>query len=116
MKATLARQAVLAAVLAASAAHAQSFDPRFPPSPCPPQCPDCFGPPFYCRNVYGAYYGPNYFTNPGYLPYNGAVVVPQGCGGAGAGGFGPMQLGSPSFPTWPYARSPRDFFMVDVNP
>ncbi len=38
------------------------------------------------------------------------------CGGNGGyGGFGasgPIQLGSPSFPTHPYARSPRDFFMV----
>jgi hypothetical protein len=114
MKATLPwLAAVLAASLAVSAAHAQSFDPRLPPSPYPPQSPDCCGPYYYARNVYGAWYGPNYFTNPGYLPYNGMVRPWAPCGGGATGASGPMQLGSPSFPTHPYARGPRDFFMVD---
>ncbi len=111
MKATLPwLAAVLAAALAVPAARAQSFDPRFPPTCCSPQAPDCCGPGFYAQNVYGAYYGPNYYLYPGFQPFNG-MLAPW-CSGGGAGG--PMQFGSPSFPTHPYARSPRDFFMVDA--
>ncbi|HVS37238.1 MAG TPA: hypothetical protein VMS17_16875 [Gemmataceae bacterium] len=108
MKATLPwLAAVLVAALTVSAAYAQSFDPRCPPSPNPPQAPDCCGPYYYTRNFYGAWYGPNYIINPGFLPYNGEVFAP--CGG------GNGLLGSPAFSTWPYARSPRDYFMVDVK-
>ena len=92
-----------------------SFDPRLPPSPCPPQCPDCCGPGYYSRNIYGAWYGPNYYTNPGYLPYNG-MVGPWGGGGGGFGPVGPIQLGSPSFPTHPYWRSPRAFLHGRLTP
>ena len=38
------------------------------------------------------------------------MLAPWGAGGGGPGGA--TQLGSPGFPTHPYARSPRDFFMV----
>jgi hypothetical protein len=99
MKATLPwLAATLAVVLAGSAAKAQSF------GPCIPQAPDACGPGFYAPNIYGAYYGPNYYLRPPYSPFNG-VAAPSGWPGA--------RTGSPVFPTHPYARSPRDFFMVD---
>jgi hypothetical protein len=105
--------AALVAVLAVSTADAQNF------GRCVPQAPDCYGPSYYAPNWYGLYYGPNYDLYPGYSPYNGPVGFPSfnarggfgGFGGAGAGGAGaapPL-----SFPTHPFARSPRDFFMVD---
>ena len=92
--------AVLAAVLAVPAAHAQSFDPRLAPSCCPSQTPNCCA-----ENTYGAYYGPNYYAYPGFAPFNG-MLAPWCGGNGGYGGFGasgPIQLGSPSFPTHPYA-------------
>jgi hypothetical protein len=104
MKATLPwLAAVLLAVLAGSTAKAQYF------GPCVPRAPDACGPGYYAPNIYGAYYGPNYNLRPPYLPFNGMVFGPCQCPpGAGQG-----QLGSPGFPTHPYARSPRDFFMAD---
>lgn len=101
MKATLPwLAAILAVVLAGSAAKAQCF------GRCIPQAPDACGPGYYAPNIYGAYYGPNYYLRPPYPPFNG--IAPP-CIRIG----GPSQPGSPAFPTHPYARSPRDFFMVD---
>ena len=117
MKATLPwLGAALVAVLAAPAAHAQYFG-----RPCAPQAPDAYGPGFYAPNMYGQWYGPNYSLYPGFAPYNGERPPVSGAGGAGgfggaggAGGFGGAG-GAPGFPTHPYARSPRDFFMVGVE-
>ncbi len=99
--------AVLIAALAASTANAQNF------GRCAPQAPDCCGRGYYAPNWYGQSYGPNYNLYPGYGPYNGPVVYPrftiQPNGKFGCSGVAPP----PSFPTHPYARSPRDFFMVD---
>src|SRR5262249_34519374 len=92
------------------------------PYPMHPQAPDACGPGYYAPNDCGALYGPNYCLRPPYPPFNGYVFGPKGPKGpAGGGGFpgypgGPIgggQPGSPSFPTHPFARSPRDFFMVD---
>ena len=100
--------AVLAAALTVSTAHAQNF------GRCVPQAPDCCGPGYYAPNWFGLYYGPNYYLNPGYGPYSGPVDYPrftvQPNGKFGLGGAVAPPL---SFPTNPYMRGPRDFFMVD---
>ncbi len=102
--------AVLAAALAVSTAHAQYFGPGVP------QAPDCCGPSYYAPNWFGQYYGPNYNLYPGYGPYNGPVdyprftVQPNGTFGLGGGTAVAPPL---SFPTNPYMRGPRDFFMAD---
>jgi hypothetical protein len=96
------------------------------PAPC---APDACGPGYYCTGPCGMVYGPNYCLYPGGQPFNGLLPppAPGGPGGPGGpgfpGGFGanpagypPGQgpLNSPLFPTHPYARSPRDFFMIDL--
>jgi hypothetical protein len=112
----------LAGVLALVGWGAPTAHAGYPyPYPMRPQAPDACGPGYYAPNDYGALYGPNYDLRPPYPPFNGYVFGPRGPGGpggpggAGAGGFpgGPGGGGSPSFPTHPFARSPRDFFMVD---
>ena len=126
MKATLA---CLAALLAAPAVHAQWG------GPCIPQAPDACGPGYYNANCCGAVYGPNYNLYPCFLPFNGMVLGPKNQGQpGGAGPAGPGMPGyagqpgmpaypgaapspfqppaMPAFPTHPFARSPRDFFMV----
>jgi hypothetical protein len=85
-------------------------------------------------------YGPNYCLYPCGQPFNGllpppAVVAPgfpqanpcygrpphdpgdpRSGFGADPAGYPPGQgpINSPLFPTHPYARSPRDFFMLDM--
>ena len=39
----------------------------------------------------------------------------NGNGNGYGNGNGNGAQGSPLFPTHPYARSPRDYFMIDVN-
>jgi hypothetical protein len=73
----------------------------------PPQAPDACGPGYYCNNLCGLTYGPNHCVYPPFPPFNGMVFGPAGKGGCGPGAFV-----SPYFPTHPYARSPRDYFMV----
>ncbi|HEV3006226.1 MAG TPA: hypothetical protein VGX78_17285 [Pirellulales bacterium] len=90
-KATLiAGGVLLAALFAASPAKAQWCYTM------PPPAPDACGPGFYCQNYCGQWYGPNYNVYPPFAPFNGMVFAPpQG----------------PAFPSHPFARSPRDFFM-----
>jgi hypothetical protein len=99
MKATVCcLGAVLLAGLSSSAVFAQGY----PPHPYAyPSAPDACGPGFYAVNEYGAPYGPNYNLYPGFPPFNGARPCVGGGGPGGPGGF----------PTHPFARSPRDFFM-----
>jgi hypothetical protein len=53
-------------------------------------------------------YGPNYFLQPPWPPYR---FVPPGQGGfGGPGGVGGMG-GPVAFPSHPFARGPRDYFM-----
>src|SRR5437868_5905960 len=105
MKATiLSVAAVILSGVAGSQAQAQYFN-YAPPRP---QAPDMCGPGSYCVNPYGMAYGPNYNVMPWFQPYNGER--PR-CGNGGGGG-GPA-LGPAGFPTHPYARGPRDFFMMD---
>ncbi len=95
-----------------------------------PQAPDMCGPGYYTANCYGAIYGPTYDVYPPYLPFQGMVFPPKkpayqggpgGPGGPGMPGYAAPCMpgasgappGGPVFPTHPFARSPRDFFMVD---
>jgi hypothetical protein len=107
MKATVAGlAALLALAVITPASHAQ-YPPRpfYPWCYAPiPQAPDASGPGFYCANPYGQVYGPNYNVYPSFLPFNGMVFPP--CNGNGNGG-------SALIPTHPFARGPRDYFMVD---
>src|SRR5438132_2816667 len=99
----------LAALLALSLtapAHAQVCAPalRQPLG----YAPDTFGPGFYAAGPYGMVYGPNYYLRPPWSPY--PFPQPSQCGPGGPGGM-PGMGGPVAFPTHPFARSPRDFFM-----
>jgi hypothetical protein len=101
---------LLGAALAASAASAQCY---YPPIP---QAPDACGPGFYSTNACGQVFGPGYCLRPCFPPFQGMIVgpppKPAGPGGPMGGPCaGPGVLNSPVFPTHPYARSPRDYFM-----
>ena len=84
----------------------------------PPVAPDMRNPGFYWTNPYGVTYGPNYCVQPPFPPFQGMILGPPkpppgGPGGPGAaGGMG----GSLGFPSHLYARSPRDYFMIDMDP
>lgn len=101
MKATILGLAAF--LVATTAAHAQ---PNFycwscQPPRTYPQAPDACGGGFFCTNAYGGVYGPNYHVRPSFAPYSG---IPP---------FAPGFCKQVGFPTHPYARSPRDFFMTD---
>ena len=101
MKATLLGfGALLLVVAGASVAQA---DPYY--YPYIRQAPDACGPGYYCTNYCGCPYGPNYCVRPPWEPFNGfrpsLQQNPSEQGGAGAG-----------FSVHPFARSPRDFFMM----
>jgi hypothetical protein len=114
---------LLGVALTAAAASAQ---PCYRPIP---QAPDACGPGYYCRNPCGMIYGPGYCLRPCFPPFQGMIVgpPPKPAGPAGAMGAGSMVGGpcapgcgpcsvpglppTPVFPTHPYARSPRDYFM-----
>lgn len=107
MKPTLSFLASLVvAAAAATAAHADN--PFFPSMP---QAPDACGPGYYCTNRCGACYGPNYCLRPCFPPFNGLypVVPRQPCNQ----GLPVPQFMTATFPTHPYARSPRDYFMAE---
>ncbi len=117
MKATvLGLAAVLFAGLAATSANA---NPNVLPGH--PQAPDACGPGYYAPNCCGQWYGPNYCLRPCYPPFNGLLPCParpgngngNGNGNGASGGPGCATPGIPAFPTHPFARSPRDFFMQD---
>ncbi len=85
----------------------------FPGYPPPPRiAPDACGPGYYCYCPDGSYIGPNYCLRPPFAPFNG-ILPPRGANGAPQA---PM-MGQPPvkpmvmFPTHPWARSPRDYFM-----
>jgi hypothetical protein len=73
------------------------------PVPMVRQAPNTFGPGYYATNQYGGVYGPNYCLQPPFLPFNGVRPNLQR----------QQQQGPPAFPTHPFARSPRDFFMLE---
>jgi hypothetical protein len=113
MKATVSWLGVLLlAGAAVPAVHAQ-------PNPyCNRPAPDACGPGFYCQGPgpCGAVYGPNYCVRPGFEPFQGYLPPAQhqmhGWPGMQAA-QGP--LASPVFPTHPYARGPRDYFMLEES-
>jgi hypothetical protein len=70
----------------------------------PPHAPSACGPGWYGPNCNGGMYGPNHSVYPSFPPYQGVIPIPS-CPGAGQGPGG--------FPTHPYARSPRDFYMQE---
>jgi hypothetical protein len=101
--------ALLGTALAASTAAAQV--PFIPPPPAPDMCR---GGGYYCSNCCGMRYGPCYNLQPACPPFQGMVLGPQGAQKAYGAGM-PMG-GSLGFPSHVYARSPRDYYMVDVDP
>jgi hypothetical protein len=94
---------VLGVALAAPSARAQCYVPYIP------KAPDMCGPGNFGPNWAGLYYGPNYCVFPPFPPYQGELLGPCGPGG---GQGGAQQV---TFPTHPFARGPRDFFMVYQN-
>ena len=108
-------------LLGASATAARAQYP-FPVRPLPVYCPapplhapDMCGPGFYAANWYGQYYGPSYNVTPPFAPFQGMMPLP-GCPGSPAAmqqQQQQQQLMQARFPSHPFARSPRDFFMVD---
>ena len=119
------------AALLTSLAHAQPCPP-----PYIPQAPDACGPGSWCANPCGMVYGPNYYLVPPFPPFNGMVIAPgqntpnippaalkhypspPGFMAAAPrpqnpGNPGPYMGRVPCFPSHPFARSPRDYFMVD---
>lgn len=97
MKAILAAVGALGLLAAShSAASAQWFPP------CRPQAPDACGPGMYYSHPCGMIYGPSYNVRPPFPPFQGLLPVPKkdAC---------PEML----FPTHPYARGPRDYFMLE---
>jgi hypothetical protein len=101
----LSLAALLAGALSASTASAQCY-------PCiPPPCaPNACGPGNYCQNWCGMTYGPGYNLYPPFPPFQGMIPGPPQQGNGNGNGDG--MLNSPVFPTHPYARSPRDYFMI----
>ncbi len=86
--------------------------------------PDMRGPGFYMITPTGYVTGPHYVVVPPWCPESGVGAPGRPCrkgGGPMPGGGHPGMAGSPglpttnSFPSHPYARSPRDFFMFHEN-
>jgi hypothetical protein len=93
---------VVAGALSASAASAQCC---YAPVPT---APNACGPGHYCYNWCGTAFGPSYCLYPPFPPFQGMLPGPPNNGNGGGGG----PPSSPTFPTHPYARSPRDYFMI----
>jgi hypothetical protein len=113
MRATLTSLMLLLAVgMLPSPAGAQCC--YIPPAPAP----DMRGPGFLWTSPYGVTYGPNYCVRPPFPPFQGMIFAPPKpppqckpeCPTIGNAG------GSLGFPSHLYARSPRDYFMIDVDP
>ncbi len=86
----------------------------------PPRAPDFQNtPPFWYKTAYGMVYGPNYYVYPKFQPFQGMLPGPNGlpCNPYGMyGGYCAAMPGIAAFPNHLYARSPRDYFMVDTDP
>jgi hypothetical protein len=111
--------ALLLAGVAAPLAHAQAVTclSASPVMHCPYlPAPDACGPGFYSSCPNGTLYGPNYYLQPPWCPYTPPISAIQQGGGPlgnqGGLGQGAGPPGQAAFPTHPFARSPRDFFMV----
>jgi hypothetical protein len=83
------------------------------------QAPDMSGPGFYVVDDCGCVWGPVHCVYPPFPPFQGVVPCPpgkalqaaQGAGGAGGAGAHAGQQLTGIYPTHPYVRGPRDFFM-----
>src|SRR5438105_1270549 len=75
---------------------------HFPSYPCPRPAPDMCGPGYYAVNACGMVYGPNYCVYPPFPPVG--TVPPN---------LGQQNGGSRPFVPHPFARGPRDYFMLD---
>ena len=98
--------------------------------------PDATGPGWYAVGPEGMVYGPNYYLQPPWQPFNGHLpgatgqaIMAARCGGpwngmqqgGGPGGYPPGMLPQPPqappaarpmpYPSHPFIRGPRDFFM-----
>jgi hypothetical protein len=103
MKATIRCAGVLLGTVLA-AAHASADTYWSPVYRAPhPVAPDACGPGFYAVGPCGAVYGPNYWLRPAGEPFVGYPTPPA------------RQFQGPSYPTHPFARGPRDFFMWREN-
>jgi hypothetical protein len=76
----------------------------------PPKAPDMCQPPQYYPGHDGGVYG--WYVYPPFAPFNG-MVSPAPWGGGGGGGGGGAGAG---FITHRFARSPRDYFMIEFGP
>jgi hypothetical protein len=93
---------LLASFCAASPAKAQCcFIP-------PPPAPDACGAGSYNQNPYGGWNGGGYGLYPPFPPFNGMLLGPPGMGQGGSNG-------QARFPSHPFARGPRDFFMYEAK-
>jgi hypothetical protein len=102
MKATVTGLGALL-LFAVSASLSQAANPYYPCRPYGTPAPDACGPGSYCQGPCGMTYGPNYNLRPPFPPFNGMLPAPKM----------PQQPPQISFPTHPFARGPRDFFMLD---
>jgi hypothetical protein len=101
---------LLAVLLFSSVSFAQTwYSPVFRTPALP--APDACGPGFYTVNGCGAVYGPNHWVYPPFPPYQGPAPPPCFRGNGGPQGPGPAQPTTGIYPTHPYVRGPRDFFM-----
>ena len=112
MKATVSWLGVL--LLAGAAVPAVQAQPN---PWCNRPAPDACGPGYYCQGPgpCGMVYGPNNCVRPGFEPFQGYLPPAQHPLGAGAGAGAGGPLASPVFPTHPYARGPRDYFMLEES-
>ena len=103
--------------LTATLVYAGQYPPYSPFAPGGLQAPDACGRGFYAPNASGLWFGPNYWLQPGFCPFGGPVGPPGGFPGAGmfggGAGFGQGPPSIPIFPTHPFARGPRDYFMLE---
>ncbi len=104
---------VFGVLLLASAASAQCYWIT-PVSKMPvPHAPDARGPGYYVFvpgcNTHGTLVGPNYCLYPPFAPFQG-ILPPMGPSGGAMQGPPP---GPAAFPSHPFVRSPRDFFMFN---
>jgi hypothetical protein len=76
---------------------------------CVRTAPDMCGPGFYAVSCCGVPYGPNYNVHPPFPPVGGMPPSMNGSMGGPSMG-GPM--GGPQFTPHPFARGPRDYFML----
>jgi hypothetical protein len=99
MKATVPFLGALALALALSGT-ARADHPYFFGCGNRPHAPDALGPGYMCTNYCGCLYGPNYCVRPPWPPFQGMLPPPDNNNDGGR------------YMTHPYARSPRDFFMI----